>query len=100
MSFIEALTQHIPWSKSTFGIGKRTKGITNHIRKELNEIELNPDDLNEWIDVIILATDGAWRIGYTPAEIELAFELKLAEIKKRTYPFPISEDEPSEHLRQ
>jgi hypothetical protein len=52
------------WSEATFGPGVRTLGVTNHIRKELEEIEKDPHDLNEWTDVIILAFDGAWRSGH------------------------------------
>lgn len=51
------------WSEATFGPGPRTLGITAHIRKELQEIEDDPTDLTEWIDVAILALDGAWRTG-------------------------------------
>lgn len=49
------------WSRETFGNGPRTIGILKHIRKELEEIEADPFDLEEWIDVFMLATDGFWR---------------------------------------
>lgn len=49
------------WSAETFGPGDRYAGVVNHIRKELEEIEANPSDLSEWVDVILLAMDGAWR---------------------------------------
>mgnify|MGYP002130464712 CR=1 FL=1 len=32
------LHSHLHWSRKTFGPGPRTKGITDHIRKELAEI--------------------------------------------------------------
>lgn len=51
------------WSAATFGPGYRTAGILAHIRKELAEIEADPHDLEEWIDVILLAIDGFWRHG-------------------------------------
>ena len=67
------LFQHLirqqKWSEKTFGPGPRPYGICNHIRKELREIEEFPNDLSEWIDVAILALDGAWRAGYGPDEI-------------------------------
>jgi hypothetical protein len=87
------------WSLKTFGDTPRTKGVTAHIRKELLEIEAKPHDLMEWIDVAILAFDGAWRAGYTPEQIVEALEQKQAENFKRQYPFPKSDDEPSEHVR-
>src|SRR5882672_9324709 len=43
------------WSKASFGPGDRARGIVDHIRKELLEIEANPTDITEWIDVAILA---------------------------------------------
>lgn len=43
------------FSRRTFGPGDRHKGIIDHIRKELVEIEQAPGDIKEWIDVIILA---------------------------------------------
>lgn len=49
------------WSERTFGPGDRTAGIIDHIQKELLEIEDDPDDLMEWVDVIILGFDGLWR---------------------------------------
>lgn len=49
------------WSAQTFGPGMRTKAIVDHIGKELYEVLDDPEDLTEWIDVIILALDGAWR---------------------------------------
>lgn len=49
------------WSRETFGPGDRYAGVIAHIRKELLEIEADPRDLVEWVDVILLAMDGAWR---------------------------------------
>jgi len=46
--------------------GTRTKGVIDHLRKELDEVEKEPTDLLEWIDLVLLALDGAWRHGYTP----------------------------------
>lgn len=88
------------WSAKTFGNGVRTKGITAHIRKELLEIEAAPHDVEEWTDVVILALDGAWRAGYSPEQIVAALEAKQAKNFKRTYPMPLSDDHPSEHVRE
>ena len=59
---IQHIARQIEWSAKTFGPDPRTKGVLDHIRKELTEIEAKPDDLSEWVDVIILAIDGAWRM--------------------------------------
>jgi type II secretory pathway component PulJ len=91
------------WSRATFGPRKTTKSITNHIRKELLEIEAHPSDLGEWIDVIILALDGAWRTGKTASEIVQALDAKLAINESRQWPnwrrAELGSEEPVEHIR-
>jgi hypothetical protein len=94
------LANQMQWSEKVFGLGLRTGGITKHIEKELEEIRSNPTDLAEWVDVIILALDGYWRAGGSPETIETDLRLKQNKNFKRAYPFPISQDEPSEHIRE
>jgi len=74
------------WSEQTFGPGARAKGVVEHIRKELREIEADPSDLIEWIDVAILALDGAWRSGATPAQIIAALVAKQTKNEGRKWP--------------
>jgi hypothetical protein len=74
------------WSKTTFGPTARTEGIIDHITKELQEIRESPFDLEEWIDVAILAFDGAWRAGYSPEEILTLFHHKLGKNMRRQWP--------------
>lgn len=59
--FREIIQRQAEWSHRTFGPGTRTSGVLDHIRKELAEVEKDPYDLSEWIDIAILALDGAWR---------------------------------------
>lgn len=89
------------WSTRTFGPGPRTKGVIDHIRKELIEIEEAPYDLEEWVDVLILALDGAWRAGYTPAEIASQYQAKMMTNFDRTWPDwrQYGEDQAIEHVR-
>lgn len=88
------------WSRETFGPGHRTKGVLDHIRKELKEIEADPLDVKEWVDVIILAFDGAWRAGWEPQQIIDAIEAKQARNEARSWPdWRIqSEDQAIEHV--
>jgi hypothetical protein len=87
MDLIDYLKRQIAFSEQAFGPGSsRVDGVIDHIRKELIEIEEAPEDLEEWIDVIILALDGAWRVGYTPEEIARVLEYKLAKNKSRKWP--------------
>ena len=74
------------WSEKTFGPGERTEGVIDHIRKELIEIEANPVDVSEWIDVVILALDGAWRAGWEPWHIVAALIAKQEKNEKRQWP--------------
>ena len=94
------LNRQCAFSLKTFGPGSRVRGITDHIRKELQEIEAEPDSL-EWVDVVILALDGAWRAGYTPEQIAAAIEAKQIKNEERSWPDwrLFGDNEPIEHER-
>ena len=85
-SLLEHLTRQRNWSAQTFGPDNRWKGVIDHIRKELLEIEAAPNDLEEWIDVVILALDGAWRSGATPEQIIAALDGKQRKNEARQWP--------------
>lgn len=74
------------FSARTFGPGARTAGVLDHIRKELAEIEAKPADLTEWVDVVLLALDGAWRAGHSPEDIVLAIAEKQMKNEARKWP--------------
>jgi hypothetical protein len=74
------------FSRATFGPGARTQGVCDHIRKELAEIEAEPHDLMEWVDVIMLAIDGAWRAGHSPDSIAAAIWTKQTKNENRDWP--------------
>lgn len=97
----EHLARQREWSERTFGPGPRTKGVLDHIRKELKEIEDDPSDVREWVDVVILALDGAWRAGWQPQEIIDAIKVKQAKNEARTWPDwrTMSADRAIEHDR-
>lgn len=80
------LNRQHEWSERTFGPGERTAGVIDHIRKELIEIEEAPNDLTEWIDVVILALDGAWRSGASPYQIISALVAKQTKNEQRIWP--------------
>lgn len=100
-SLREHLERQAAWSRDTFGPGPRTKGVIDHITKELAEIAADPTDLTEWIDVVILALDGAWRAGGTPEEIIATLVAKQAKNEARSWPDHrlASEDVAIEHER-
>lgn len=99
MSIIEYLEKQIPWSTKTFGSSPRTLGIIQHITKELEGIKAKPHDLEEWVDVAILALDGAWRAGYTPQQIADKMAEKQAKNFARKWPTTKSEHEAVEHIK-
>lgn len=74
------------FSEKTFGPGERTAGVIDHIRKELFEIEADPTDIMEWVDVIILAFDGAWRAGWEAQAIVDAIVAKQTKNESRDWP--------------
>lgn len=61
MDLIQHLKRQIAWSRATFGPGERRKGVIDHIRKELVELETANGESSEWVDVVILALDGLTR---------------------------------------
>jgi hypothetical protein len=63
------------FSEKTFGPGARTKGVIDHIRKELAEIEADPADI-----------DGAWRAGWEPEQIVKAIVAKQTKNEGRQWP--------------
>lgn len=85
-NLVAHLERQRSFSRDTFGPGARTKGVLDHIRKELAEIEADPQDISEWVDVIILAFDGAWRSGWEPEDIVSALVAKQSKNEGRKWP--------------
>lgn len=101
-NLVEHLHRQRAFSVKTFGPGARTKGLIDHIRKELAEIEAAPADVTEWVDVIILAFDGAWRAGWEPEDIVRALVEKQTKNEGRVWPdYRTSPpDQAIQHVRQ
>ena len=101
-NFYRHLHRQREWSLKTFGPGDRAKGVVDHIRKELAEIEADPGDLKEWIDVVILALDGAWRSGAWPDQIIAALQAKQTKNESRQWPDwrTMPADKAIEHVRR
>ena len=86
MDLKQYIINQIRWSSKAFGPGKLDAQIIDHIKSELSEIEKAPGDLMEWVDVISLAFDGAWRNGHTHSEIADAMEKKQDINRNRKWP--------------
>lgn len=103
-SFAAYVRAQKEWSERTFGPGTREKGVIDHIRKELKEVAnaaTPAEKLAEWIDIIILGIDGAWRTGATSEEVAEALSAKQAKNFARVWPDwrTMSEDQAIEHDR-
>jgi len=61
MDLQQHLIRQMAFSHATFGPGERTKGVVDHIRKELVEVLDANGESEEWVDVVILALDGLTR---------------------------------------
>lgn len=98
---VDHIERQQEFSLRTFGPGARTAGLIDHIRKELIEIERAPSDLTEWIDVVMLGLDGAWRSGHEPEEIARALRAKLEKNISREWPDwrTADPDKAIEHVR-
>ena len=82
----EHLLRQLAFSLNTFGPGARAKGVLDHIRKECNEVEAKPNDLEEWVDLIILSFDGALRAGFSPYQIIETICKKQTKNEQRKWP--------------
>lgn len=83
---VSHLNRQWAFSERTFGPGPRTAGVLDHILKEVVETRRNPEDVYEWIDIAMLAFDGALRMGFSPEEIARALSEKLAKNEARRWP--------------
>lgn len=93
LDLLSHLEHQRDWSLRTFGPHDRQHGVIDHVRRELEEIELELNYglgreqlLGEWVDVIILGLDGAWRSGHTPAEVVEAIIEKQRRNESRRWP--------------
>jgi hypothetical protein len=90
------------WARGTFGDHLTPSAILGHLRKELDEIERDPADLVEWVDLVLLAIDGAHRFAGADGRAFVAALLaKHAANTRREWP-PIGSIDPTrpvEHVR-
>ena len=86
MNLEEHIRKQRDFSIKTFGPARGSARVIDHITKELAELIAKPNDLEEWIDIILLAIDGAWREGYTPKEITAALRYKQNKNESRKCP--------------
>lgn len=99
-----AIDRQRDWSIETFGPmdgHRRIDGIIDHLRHELGEVAATPHDITEWVDLIVLALDGAMRAGFQSHEIVRAYHAKMAKNMQRTWPDwrTVPDNQAIEHVR-
>ena len=99
MNLFNLLCKQQRWSNETFGRGPQTEGVLKHIEKEIGEVRQDPDSLEEWCDIVLLAFGGAMRMGHTPYQIcQELLRKQQVTIYERTWPTPV-DGMPTEHVK-
>lgn len=95
------LKRQAAWSERTFGPGPLMEAVADHITKELAEVRESGGVLVEWVDVILLGLDGAWRSGATPEQVAAAILAKQTKNEGRSWPDwrTVPKDKAIEHDR-
>lgn len=75
-TILQYIQTQIKWSLKIFQQGRSDTDLIDNIQKKLDEIKNQPGKLTEWIDIIILGLDGAWRNGFAPVDIIKALREK------------------------
>ena len=100
LDLVKHIARQITFSRTTFGPARghvygdirvpdpliATLGVIDHLNKEMVEVAADPGDLSEWIDVVILAIDGAWRAGFSAEEIVMGLVAKQLKNERRKWP--------------
>jgi hypothetical protein len=90
LDLVKHLYRAREFSFSTFGPPNgKPSGVIDHLRKELVEVDSalsREDRLDEWVDIMILAMDGAMRDHWTPRELVTALVDKQARNEARKWP--------------
>lgn len=75
------------WAEQNFP--QRTNhSILTHMRREIDEIEAHPDDIEEWADVLLLFMHGMRERGINSTQLTHALEEKFAKNQARKWGKP------------
>jgi hypothetical protein len=93
LDFVKHVSRQIVFSKNTFGPARGVFGVIDHLKKEIAEVEASvvegeqlDDTLEEFIDIVILGLDGAWRLGFSAEQIAMALVKKQIKNEGRSWP--------------
>lgn len=101
-NFYELMNGMRKFSEETFGPFNGSEGVIAHIEEEIEEIKENPQDIEEWADLIILAFDGAAREDFSVWEIIEAVHNKHEKNKLRKWPHwsTVEKGKPINHIKE
>lgn len=108
------LLRQMAFSHQAYGPGERRKGVCDHLKKEIEEMEKGHGESAEWVDIVILALDGlTQRLAYCYGDsrndpIDVAetacrmIEAKQGRNEGRTWPDwrTAPADQAIEHVRE
>lgn len=102
LDMVSFLDRFLIVNREKFGPGERLAGTLDHMQKEIIEVLADPYDCEEWVDVALLALQGAARHGHTAEAIAGTLMHKVAKIEARTYPDwrTADPDKAIEHIRE
>jgi hypothetical protein len=84
------------------GQGQKPEGVIAHMLKEIREeLSLDPTNLKEWVDMLILSIDGCIKSGHSPQDIVMALLEKQTKNESRKWPDwrTMPKEEAIEHIR-
>lgn len=92
------------WSSERFGppSHRGPAGPLKHLKKEVEEALESPGDLEEYVDLLFLVLDAAWRAGFSTSSLLRGHQAKLTINEARNHPDWRGADpnEPIEHIRE
>ena len=75
------------------------EGVIDHIKEEIQEVENNTYDPEEWIDLLLLSFDGALKAGFTPMQITDTLDKKFFKNKQRKWDQSSDDGKKIKHLK-
>lgn len=99
--FVRYIADQARWARGTFGPDRPVAGVVDHMVKEMVEIQEDPTDPYEYIDMIILSLDALSRLHYKPGDIADMLYGKFARNVARKWPDwrTADPDKAIEHVR-
>ena len=91
---------HGKWSEATFGTARDHTGPLSYLRREIDEIAKNPDDIEEFADAFMLILDSARRAGHNFDDFKDACYSKLIDNIEREWPDTPDKDGVFEHIKK